>query len=163
MDFYIREMSVDDGKNVISIYAQAVEEGKSTFQTDCSTFEQWNASHLEFCRYVIFCGEKLVGWCALSPTSSRTAYSGVAEVSVYVDREFRGHGYGEALMRKLCEESEKMGIWCLYAAIFSINILSITLHKKCGFREVGYREKIAKDRFGFWQNTTILERRNGIK
>ena len=33
------------------------------------------------------------------------------------------------------------------------------LHKKCGFREIGYREKIAKDRFGEWQNTTLMEYR----
>lgn len=40
---------------------------------------------------------------------------------------------------------------------------SIALHKKCGFREIGYREKIAKDKFGVWQNTTLMERRNNIR
>ena len=29
----------------------------------------------------------------------------------------------------------------------------------CGFRVIGYRDRIAKDRFGRWQNTTIMERR----
>lgn len=33
------------------------------------------------------------------------------------------------------------------------------MHKKCGFREIGYRERIAKDRFGNWQNTTLMELR----
>lgn len=66
-------------------------------------------------------------------------------------------------MQKLCEETEKAGYWSLYSAIFSINKASIALHKKCGFREIGYREKIAKDRFGVWQNTTLMERRNHIE
>ncbi|CUV01239.1 hypothetical protein MGWOODY_Clf1051 [hydrothermal vent metagenome] len=34
----------------------------------------------------------MVGWAALSPVSSRNAYSGVAEVSVYVTKKFRGRG-----------------------------------------------------------------------
>ena len=57
------------------------------------------------------------------------------------------------------EEAPKCGYWSLYSAIFSINAGSIALHKKCGFREIGYREKIAKDKFGIWQNTTLMELR----
>ena len=67
---------------------------------------------------------------------------------------------GTALLTHLCEETEKFGYWTLYSAIFSVNTASIELHKKCGFRVVGYRENIAKDRFGNWQSTTIMERRN---
>ena len=35
-------------------------------------------------------GDLVVDWAALSPVSSRDAYSGVAEVSVYVAEKFRG-------------------------------------------------------------------------
>ena len=31
---------------------------------------------------------------------------------------------------------------------------------KNGWRIIGTREKIAKDRFGVWQDTTIMERRS---
>jgi len=43
------------------------------------------------------------------------------------------------------------------------NIASIKIHKKCGFREIGYREKIAKNIWGKWRTTIIMERRNGIE
>ena len=87
---------------------------------------------------------KVAGWCAISPTSSREVYKGVVEVSIYVDVDCRSRGLGEALLERLCEESEEKGYWCLYASIFSVNEASIRLHKKLGFREIGYREKIAK-------------------
>ena len=32
--------------------------------------------------------------------------------------------------------------------------------KKCGFRRIGYRENIARDRFGVWRDTVLFERRN---
>ena len=80
-------------------------------------------------------------------------------VSIYIDNKYQGSGIGTKLLKKLCNESEKRGYWCLYVAIFSINRPSIELHKKCGFREIGYRERIAKDRFGKWQNTVLMERR----
>lgn len=70
-----------------------------------------------------------------------------------------GKGLGTYLLEHLCSVTEQLGYWCLYAAIFSKNTASIALHKKCGFREIGYRERIARDRFGNWQSTTLLERR----
>lgn len=82
------------------------------------------------------------------------------EVSVYVDENFRGKGIGTGLLKKLCAEMKNYGYWSLYAAVFSSNEASIALHKKCGFREIGFRERIAKDKFGRWQNTTLLEYRS---
>jgi phosphinothricin acetyltransferase len=66
-------------------------------------------------------------------------------------------------MKKMMTETEKRGYWMLYSAIFSINIASVELHKKCGFRVIGIREDIAKDKFGEWQSTTIMEWRNKIR
>ena len=98
----------------------------------------------------------------IAPTSSRDSYRGVVEVSIFVDKNHTQKGIGTALLSRLMEEAEKEGYWTLYSAIFSVNEGSIKLHKKCGFRVIGTREKIAKDMFGNWQSTTIMEWRNGI-
>ena len=84
----------------------------------------------------------------------------MAEVSIYLDRAFRGRGVGRMLLERLCAQSEEEGIWSLYAAVFAQNQASIRLFRGCGFREIGYRERIARDRFGQWQNTVLLERRS---
>ena len=101
------------------------------------------------------------GWAALSPVSSRAAYAGVAETSVYVGSAHRGQGIGRRLLQALVNESELNGIWTLQAAMFSENVASVTLHKGCGFREVGRRERIGK-LSGVWRDTLLLERRSKL-
>ena len=64
-------------------------------------------------------------------------------------------------MKALITESENEGFWSLQAGIFPENISSIELHKKCGFRVVGIREKIGK-RDGKWHDNYFLERRSKI-
>ncbi|NLU23905.1 MAG: N-acetyltransferase [Clostridiales bacterium] len=155
-------MRPSDWPRVCAIYGRAVEEGMSTFQTECPSYEQWDASHLPDCRLVLTVGDTVAGWCALSPTSSRPAYLGVVEDSIYLDPAYRRQGVGAALLQKLCQESEKAGYWSIYACIYSINTGSCRLHEACGFRKIGYREKIAKDRFGQWQDTTLYERRSAL-
>ncbi len=155
----IRKMEPSDWNRVREIYERALLPGHSTFNTVCPEYEEWDRNHIKECRYVAVKDGLVIGWTAISPTSTREAYRGVVEESVYVDEAFQGQGVGAQLLNTLCEESRKQGYWCLYASVFSINSPSIALHKKCGFREVGYRERIAKDRFGNWQNTTIFEKR----
>lgn len=158
----IREMKLSDWERVAEIYTQGLGKGISTFNTKCPSYEDWDNGHVKEHRYVYVSDEKVVGWIAITPSSSRCAYKGCAEVSIYIDEAYQGKGIGTELLKKVCEETEKAGYWSLLSTIFSINKASIALHKKCGFREIGYREKIAKDRFGVWQNTTLMERRSSV-
>ena len=155
----IRIMEPSDWARVAEIYTQGIEKGDATVSTVCPSYAEWDAAYRKDCRLVAIQDGQVVGWVAILPTSAKKAYWGVVEVSIYIDEAYQGRGIGTALMHALFEESEKCGYWTLYSAIFSINTASIALHKKCGFREIGYRERVAKDRFGNWQNTTIMERR----
>lgn len=87
-------------------------------------------------------------------------YKGVAELSIYIDETVRGNGIGTQLVNGIIEESETQGIWTLQSGIIQDNKASILLHRKCGFREVGYREKIARNAYGEWKNTVLMERRS---
>lgn len=155
----IREMLDTDWTRVAEIYKQGIESGIATFNTECPNFEEWDKSHVKECRYVYEEDGKVVGWISISPSSSRCVYKGCVEMSVYIDSEYKGRGIGTALVNHLINESVKLGYWSIYSAIISINEASIALHRKCGFREIGYRERIAKDKFGEWQNTTLMEYR----
>jgi L-amino acid N-acyltransferase YncA len=158
----IREMREADWDSMARIYRQSLDKGDVTFTTDCPTYAEWDAAHIKECRYVYELDGQVVGYTMIAPTSKREQYRGVVELSIFVDNRHLHQGIGSALLKTLCSETEKRGYWTLYAAIFSVNIASIELHKKCGFRVIGQRERIAKDRFGVWQSTTIMERRNGI-
>lgn len=148
-----------DWPAVREIYLEGIATRQATFETDAPSWEIWDASHSPFARLVARKDETVVGWAALSPASSRKVYTGVAEVSVYVARDQRGAGIGRQLMEALSSESEKNGIWTLQAVMFSENAGSVALHRHCGFREVGRRERIAK-LDGVWRDTMLLERRS---
>jgi phosphinothricin acetyltransferase len=91
--------------------------------------------------------------------SKRQVYRGVAELTVYVAESARGRGIGRALLEALIIESERNGIWTLQASIFPENTASVELHRRCGFREVGRRERIAMLN-GVWRDTLLFERRS---
>ncbi|HXI88602.1 MAG TPA: GNAT family N-acetyltransferase [Blastocatellia bacterium] len=154
----IDSLNNDDWAIVKAIYLEGIATGNATFETEAPDWEAWDRNHLSFARLAARSGDEVVGWAALSPVSSRQVYAGVAEVSVYVAAAARGMGVGRSLLVALIEEAERDGIWTLQAGVFPENLASIALHKSCGFREVGRRERIGMLR-GVWRDVILLERR----
>lgn len=164
MNIQIQNMRASDYRRVAEIYLEGIKTKCATFQTEAPSYEQWDAAHLKECRLAAF-EEKdgsMIGWAALSPSSSRCVYKGVCEISIYIAECARGQHVGVELLNEMIRQSEQCGIWTLQSAIFQVNETSIALHKKCGFREVGIRERIAKDQDGVWQNTVLMERRSKV-
>jgi L-amino acid N-acyltransferase YncA len=158
---------------VREIYREGIATGNATFETEVPDWEKWHSNHRKDCRLVALEpraegvsevlipleGVHVLGWAALSPVSSRRVYAGVAEVSVYVAAAARGRGVGKALLQSLVQESEKKGIWTLQAGIFPENAASLSLHRSCGFREVGVRRHVG--RLGeTWRDVLLMERRS---
>ncbi len=160
MNIYIREAQQGDWKDISRIYQEGMDTNIATFQTSCPSYEEWDNSRLKVCRLVICVDNHIAGWAALSSASNRCVYAGVAESSIYMDKGYQGMGLGSRLLSGLVEKSEEAGFWTLQSVILEDNIPSIELHKKCGFRVVGYREKIGCDRFGKWKNTILMEKRS---
>jgi L-amino acid N-acyltransferase YncA len=158
-DFHIEAMRGDDWPAVRNIYSEGIATGNATFETETPEWTKWDQAHLQACRLVARDTQRVLGWAALSAVSGRRVYSGVAEVSVYVAAEARGRGVDKALLQSLIEQSELSGIWTLQAGIFPENVPSIALHKSCGFREVGLRQKLGQ-RGGIWRDVVLLERRS---
>ena len=153
-------MRADDWESVRLIYLEGIATGDATFEIVAPSWSVWKSSHLDFGRLVsISADDNVNGWAALAPVSARAAYSGVAEVSVYVAADSRGKGIGGALLKQLISESEQNGIWTLQASVFPENTASIAIHHAGGFRQVGIRERIAQ-RDGVWRNTVLMERRS---
>jgi L-amino acid N-acyltransferase YncA len=152
-------MTPADWPPVHQIYAQGIATRLATFETETPTWEQFDAGRLQEHRLVAVDGGRVVGWAALSPTSSRECYSGVAEHSVYVAEGDRGKGIGGALLGALLASAEAAGIWTIQTSIFPENAASVALHERVGFRVVGRRERIAK-LDGEWRDTLFLERRS---
>jgi L-amino acid N-acyltransferase YncA len=159
IELVIRDLQPDDWTEVAVIYRDGMRDGLATFETEVPQWEAWHAAHP--IRVVAELDERVIGWAACGPASSRWAYRGVAESSVYVAREHHGRGVGRSLMERLIEKSESAGIWTIQTSIFPENAASLRLHHRVGFRVVGVRKSIAK-RDGLWRDTVLLERRSEV-
>jgi L-amino acid N-acyltransferase YncA len=157
IDLVIRDFRPDDWADVAAIYHDGMRDGLATFETEVPSWQDWEAGHT--IRVVADLDEQVIGWAALGPASSRWAYRGVAESSVYVARDRHGRGVGRALMEALIERSERAGIWTIQTSVFPENEASLNLHERVGFRVVGVRKSIAR-RDGLWRDTVLMERRS---
>jgi L-amino acid N-acyltransferase YncA len=155
----IRELTPDDWVEVAAIYRDGIRRGMATFEIEVPPQEQWFTEHS--IRVVAEVDERVIGWAALAPVSSRWAYRGVAESSVYVARDHHGRGIGRAVMEDLIARSERAGIWTIQTSIFPENAASLKLHHRVGFRVVGLRKSIGK-RDGLWRDTVLMERRSEV-
>jgi L-amino acid N-acyltransferase YncA len=154
----VRGLRPADWQAVAAIYLEGIETRNATFETALPSWEDWDRAHLEGHRLVAVLEAEVVGWAALSPVSERCVYAGVVEESVYVAASARGRGIGRELLTRLVESAESGGIWTMQAGIFPENEASLALHRACGFREVGTRERIGR-LDGVWRDVVLLERR----
>jgi L-amino acid N-acyltransferase YncA len=150
-----------DWDEVARIYAEGIATGDATFETEVPDWERWDGAHMTRHRLAATAGGRLVGWAALSPVSERCVYAGIAEVSVYVAADARGHGVGTALLEALIASSEADGVWTLQAGIFPENGASVRLHERAGFRVVGRRARLGR-LHGVWRDVVLMERRSPV-
>ncbi|MGW8439203.1 helix-turn-helix domain-containing GNAT family N-acetyltransferase [Nocardiopsis sp. NPDC055879] len=159
-DITTRPMADTDLETVREIYAQGIATGHATFETQAPFVEDLKTKWIPGHRWVAEADGAVVGWAAASAVSTRQAYAGVAETSVYVAENARGRGVGKALLFRQVTEADTGGLWMLQTSIFLENKASLSLHHQAGFRTVGVRERIAQ-LHGRWRDTVLLERRGG--
>ncbi|ALD64448.1 hypothetical protein AFL94_11570 [Arthrobacter sp. LS16] len=146
------------------IYQQGIDGGLATFESAAPVCADFMAGKIDSLGLVAVDGATSVaGWIAAAPVSTRWAYRGVIEHSVYIDRAHSGRGLASALLAELIVRAQSQGYWMIQSAIFDANRASRALHLKLGFREVGFRERIAQATTGpfagQWVNTVLYELR----
>ena len=121
----IRDLTPADWPAVEAIYAAGIATGDATFETEPPPWQEFDTARLPDHRLVAVEEGEVVGWAALSRTSSRACYEGVVEHSVYVAERAQSRGIGRALMEALLASAEAAGIWTIQTSIFPENIASL--------------------------------------
>ncbi|WP_028295782.1 GNAT family N-acetyltransferase [Olivibacter sitiensis] len=78
-----------------------------------------------------------IGWVSFQSFYGRPAYSGTAEISIYLHPSHRGKGYGNCILSYAIEKSPSLKIHTLLAFIFAHNAPSLALFEKHGFATWG--------------------------
>src|SRR5215469_2988289 len=157
----VRPMCPGDADRVLAVYQAGLDTGDASFETEAPSWDAFDATRLPGHRHVATSADtgELLGWVAASSVSSRRAYAGVVEHSVYVASTARRRGVGAALLQALIDSTEAAGIWTIQSGIFPENSGSIRLHQRQGFRVVGTRERIGRHH-GRWRDVVLVERRS---
>jgi L-amino acid N-acyltransferase YncA len=153
-----RAAGPDDAEAIAHIYNEGIEERTATFETNLRTAREildwFDGTHP-----VVVVEEEgaVISFANTSAYSPRECYSGVAEFSVYTDREARRRRAGTLAMKALIEAAEREGFWKLVSRVFVENTPSRELLVSLGFREVGVHEKHARLE-GRWRDVVVVER-----
>lgn len=78
---------------------------------------------------------RYAGWISFTDFKSRDAYYKTAELGIYIEKEFRGKGLGDACLQYAIEKSPSLKITSLTGFIFGHNEPSLKLFYKHGFEK----------------------------
>src|SRR6266516_6950551 len=154
----VRSATPDDAAAIDNIYNQGIEDRVATFEIHFRLAEDVQAwFDDEHPILVVEKDSEMIAFASSSAYSARECYAGIAECSVYVKRDMRGHGAGRIALEALIRAAEDAGFWKLVSRVFVENKASRKLIGSLGFREVGIYEKHAK-LDGIWRDVIIVER-----
>jgi phosphinothricin acetyltransferase len=109
--------------------------------------------------YLVADDGAVVGYAYATRFRPRAAYRFTVEDSVYVAADQMGRGIGKALMGRLIETCESMGLRQMMAVIGdSANAGSIGLHRAMGFEQTGVSRGLGF-KFGRWVDVVWMQRR----
>ncbi|WP_415858086.1 arsinothricin resistance N-acetyltransferase ArsN1 family A [Brevibacillus parabrevis] len=141
MNLFVRKASDVDLESILAIYNQGIVDRIATLESEVKDYNyirKWFDEHQG--RYTVLVAEvdnTIIGWASLNRYSNRCAYDGVADLSIYIERDYRGKGVGKVLLRKLEETARSHQFYKIVLFTFPFNGLGQGLYKKCGYREVG--------------------------
>jgi L-amino acid N-acyltransferase YncA len=162
----IRTAAVADVAAIAAIYAEAVQTGTASWELappDEATMRERMRSILGagYPYLVAGDGNAIAGYAYASAFRPRAGYRHTVEDSIYVAREARGRGVGNALLGALIDACAKAGYRQMVAVIGGRDELpSIRLHAAHGFVDVGTLPAIGR-KFGRWLDCVHMQRALG--
>lgn len=144
----IRLANEQDLESIQRIYNQGIEDRIATLETEPKDFmymKEWYRNHQGRFKVIIAENEEtVIGWASLNQYNGRCAYNGVADLSIYISREYRGKGVGSILLDSLERLAKEHDFHKIVLFTFSFNGLGQGLYRKKGYREVGVFNKQGK-------------------
>ena len=166
----IRDALPGDAEAICRIYNEGIADRVATLETELRTpaeRREWLAARGP--RHPVLIAEAApaaltgltapatTGWASLNRFNPRPVYDHVADVSVYIERAWRGRGVGRVLLAALIERARTLGYHKTVLAAFPDNAAGMALYTRLGFTRVGvYREQGWLD--GRWVDVIVMER-----
>jgi len=145
----IRDAVEADLPAIVEIYNAIVPTRMVTAELEPTTvearlpwFREHSSEHYPF--WVAESEGRVIGWLDFKRFLPRCAYRCTAEISVYVDKEFRRRGVGQRLLEQAIARAPSRGITALVGLIFGHNESSLKLFQRLGFQRWGFFPGVAQ-------------------
>ncbi len=161
LNLTLRPAQEGDLPALTSIYNAAITGTDFTGHLAPLTLEErraWWLSHHDP-RYPVLVAEAgggVLGYASLSQWYDTPVYANTAESSLYLAPDAQGRGLGTTLMRALLDAARRVGHHVVLSRIWSGNLPSIAMCRKCGYEIVGTQREIGF-RHGVWEDCVVMQ------
>lgn len=151
-----RPATLDDLPTIVAIYNTTIASREVTADTEPVSVESrlaWFHDHnperrpLWIIEDAAAPGEagaaEILGWMSYSNFYGRPAYSGTAELSIYIAEAWRGKGIGQYCLTEAIAFAPRIAVHSLLGFIFGHNAPSLGLFAKFGFSTWAHLPKVA--------------------
>lgn len=160
-DIKIREVTLEDVKKLVEIYAPYVENTAVSFEYEVPNIEVFRErvkTITESYPYlVVLMNDEIVGYAYASSFHARAAYQWCAELSIYLKQDIHGKGIGKRLYQEMEARLKKQNVKNLYACIAYPNEKSIGFHEYMGFKTIGHFHQCGY-KFNQWWDMIWMEK-----
>jgi len=158
MDLSIRPATGDDLEAINRIYNAYIVDSHVSFDTEAWSADRRTAWWEDYAGRVLVADResRVVGSAFFGPWRRKEAYRGSAETTVVLDPDATGAGVGTALLARLLERLRADGYHRAYAIIALPNEVSVAVHRKLGYREVGVLDEVGFKMDRYW-STLLME------
>lgn len=164
----IRNANLDDVESLLNIYKYYVLNTAITFEVKVPTIDEFKERIKNISNkypYICLLEDGIIkGYAYTHEFYGREAYKFSNEVTIYLDKDSKGKGYGKLLYNELEKRLKENGILNLYACIASpviidkyLNNNSEEFHNHLGYKRIGLFTKCGY-KFNTWYNMIWMEK-----
>lgn len=148
-EYLIRDAGIRDLPAIVDIYNTTIAGRMVTADTEPVSVEsrlQWFHDHSPSYRplWVVEHHGKICAWLSFQSFYGRPAYQATAEISIYIDPDYRGKQLGKYLIQKAIDACPNLNIKTLLGFIFAHNEPSLKLFSHFGFEKWAHLPRVAE-------------------
>jgi phosphinothricin acetyltransferase len=146
-DVIFEKLSDDHRSSVIDIFNFYIENDFSAYPEEKLKYDYYDnflSISKNYPAFAIKVNDKVVGFCFINSYNPLSSFKETAQITYFIDKDFKGKGIGKMALNRLEVEAKKYGIKNILANIASVNEESLAFHSKNGFVKCGEFENIIK-------------------
>lgn len=158
----ILDAKEDDLPAILDIYNEAVANTTAIWNeatVDLANRRDWLRQRREQGYPVLVAQDhdgRAIGYASFGDWRAWDGYRFTVEHSIYVHKDQRGKGVANLLLPALIERANELGKHVIIAGIEGSNDVSIRLHARHGFEEVGRMREVGT-KFGRWLDLVFMQ------